>query len=75
MECQVKKKEYYRHLRFAFNQGSKAAKTARDICAVHLEGAIAERTAPGWHAKLKMEILISRTHLVLAVKLSSMKRD
>ena len=38
-----------------FNQGSKAAKAARDICAVYGEGAIAERTACGWYAKFKNE--------------------
>ena len=41
MECQV---ELSRHLLlFAFNQGSKGAKAARDICAVYGEGAIAEQ--------------------------------
>ena len=42
MECQVEKNEHFRHLLlFAFYQGSKAAKAARDICAVYGEGAIA----------------------------------
>ena len=41
MECQV---EHFRHLfLFVFNQGSKGAKAARDICAVYGESAIAER--------------------------------
>jgi len=32
MECQVEKNEHFRHLLlFAFNQGSKTAKAARDI--------------------------------------------
>ncbi|CAI9734608.1 Hypothetical predicted protein [Octopus vulgaris] len=54
MECQVKKNEHFRHLLlFAFNQGSKAAKAAGDICAVYGEGAIAERTARDWYAKFK----------------------
>ncbi|KOC60012.1 Histone-lysine N-methyltransferase SETMAR [Habropoda laboriosa] len=53
MECQVEKNEHFRHLLFAFNQGSKAAKAARDICAVYGEGAIAERTARDWYAKFK----------------------
>ena len=52
MECQVKKNEHLRQFfHFAFNQGSKAAKDARDICAVHGVGAIAERTVCDWHAK------------------------
>ena len=51
MECQV---EHFRHLLlFAFNQGSKSAKAAGDICAVYGEGAIAERTARDWYAKFK----------------------
>ncbi|RWR98918.1 Histone-lysine N-methyltransferase SETMAR-like protein, partial [Dinothrombium tinctorium] len=54
MECQVEKNEHFRHLLlFAFNQGSKAAKAARDICAVYGEDAIAERTARDWYAKFK----------------------
>ena len=54
MECQVEKNEHFQHLLlFAFNQGSKAAKVARDICAVYGEGAIAERTARDWYAKFK----------------------
>uniref|UniRef100_A0A1I7X1C4 HTH_48 domain-containing protein n=1 Tax=Heterorhabditis bacteriophora TaxID=37862 RepID=A0A1I7X1C4_HETBA len=49
MKCQ-----HFRHLLlFAFNQGSKAAKAACDICAVYGEGAIAERTARDWYAKFK----------------------
>ncbi|RWR98798.1 Histone-lysine N-methyltransferase SETMAR-like protein, partial [Dinothrombium tinctorium] len=52
MECQVEKNEHFRHL-FAFNQGSKAAKAARDIFAVYGEDAIAERTAHDWYAKFK----------------------
>ncbi|EFN71377.1 hypothetical protein EAG_07533, partial [Camponotus floridanus] len=49
------KNEHFRHLLlFAFNQGSKAAKAARDICAfVYGEGAIAERTVRDWYAKFK----------------------
>ena len=31
MECQVKNNENFRHLRFAVNRGSKAAKAARDL--------------------------------------------
>ena len=38
---------------FAFNQGSKATKPACDICAVHGEGAIAERIARYGYAKFK----------------------
>ncbi|KOC66072.1 hypothetical protein WH47_01445 [Habropoda laboriosa] len=54
MECQVEKSEHFRHLLlFAFNQGSKDAKAARDICAMYGEGAIAERTARDWYAKFK----------------------
>ncbi|XP_052831497.1 histone-lysine N-methyltransferase SETMAR-like [Octopus bimaculoides] len=54
MECQVKKNKHFQHLLlFAFNQGSKATKAARDICAVYEEGAIAERTTRDWYAKFK----------------------
>lgn len=54
MECQVEKNEHFRHLLlFAFHQGSKAAKAARDICAVYGEGAIAERTTRDWYTKFK----------------------
>ena len=54
MECQVEKNEHFRHLLlFAFNQGSKATKAARDICAVFGEGAIAGRTARDWYANFK----------------------
>ncbi|KAL6429521.1 hypothetical protein ACFW04_008300 [Cataglyphis niger] len=54
MECQVEKNEHFRHLLlFAFNQSSKAAKAARDICAMYGEGAIAERTVRDWYAKFK----------------------
>ncbi|KOC61836.1 Histone-lysine N-methyltransferase SETMAR [Habropoda laboriosa] len=54
MECQVEKNEHFRHLLlFAFNQGSTAAKAARDICAVYGEGAMAERTARDCYAKFK----------------------
>ncbi|KOC70876.1 hypothetical protein WH47_02142 [Habropoda laboriosa] len=54
MECQVEKNEHFQYLLlFASNQGSKAAKAARDICAVYREGGIAERTARDWYAKLK----------------------
>ena len=52
--CQVKKNEHFRHhLIFAFNQYSKAAMAARDICAVHGEGAMVERASCDWYAKLK----------------------
>ena len=40
-------------LLFAFNQGSKAVKAARDICTVYGEVAIAERSAHGWYTKFK----------------------
>ena len=53
MECQVEKNVHFRHLLFAFNQGSKAAKAARGICAVYGENAIPERTACYWYAKFK----------------------
>ncbi|GFS55127.1 histone-lysine N-methyltransferase SETMAR [Nephila pilipes] len=54
MECSFEKKDHFRHfLFFAFNQDSKAAKAARDICIVCGEGAIAERTARDWYAKFK----------------------
>nr|XP_042900425.1 zinc finger MYM-type protein 1-like [Parasteatoda tepidariorum] len=37
MECQVEEKENFQNfLLFAFNQGSKAAKAVRDICADHI---------------------------------------
>jgi len=45
MECQVNKNDYYGHiLLFTFNRGCKAAKAARDICAVYGDDAITERT-------------------------------
>lgn len=40
-------------LLFVFNQGSKAVKATRDICAMYGEDAIAERTTHDWYAKLK----------------------
>ncbi len=52
MECQVDKSEHFRHLLlFAFNQGNKAAKAARDICAVYGEYAMNERTARRWFSR------------------------
>ena len=60
---------------FAFNHGLRAAKAARDICAVYADGATAERSVRDWYAKQKKEILTSKTHHVLAVLLSSMKGD
>jgi hypothetical protein len=58
MECQFEKNEHFRHLLlFAFNQGSKAAKAARDICAVYGEGAIAKRTARDWYANWYTAVL------------------
>ncbi|KRZ66125.1 Histone-lysine N-methyltransferase SETMAR [Trichinella papuae] len=54
MYCQVDKHEHFRHLLiFAFNQGSKGSKAARDICSVYREGAISERTAQRWFSRLK----------------------
>ena len=48
------KNEHFRHLLlFAFNQGSKTAKAARNICSVYGEGAIAEGTVRDWYAKFK----------------------
>ena len=46
MECQVEKLEHFRHiLLFEFNRGAKAAKAARNICAVYGNNAIGESTA------------------------------
>lgn len=54
MECQVEKYEHFRYLLLlAFIQGSKAAKAARDVCAVYEEGVIAERIARDWYVKFK----------------------
>ncbi len=54
MECQVDKNEHLRHLLlFAFNQDFKAAKAARQICAMYGEDAIAERTAQKWFSRFK----------------------
>ena len=52
MKCQVKKTGIFNTFLFAFNRRSMAATAVRDICAVHGEGAMAERTAHDWHAKL-----------------------
>ena len=49
MECQVDKREHFRHiLLFEFNKGMKAAEAARSICAVYGEDAIGESTARKW---------------------------
>ena len=54
MECQIEKNMHFRHiLLFSFNQGCKAAKAARDICAVYGEDSMSERTAQYWFAKFK----------------------
>ena len=58
-----------------FNQGSKAAKVARDICAVYGEGAIDERTACDCMPSSKMKILTSKSRHVQAVQLNLMKSD
>lgn len=52
MECQVDRNEHFHHLLlFAFNQGCKATKAARDICTVYGEGAISERTVQKWFSR------------------------
>ena len=54
MACEGKKTEHFRSLHvIAFDNGSKAEKAARDICAVHSEGAIAERTARDCYVMFK----------------------
>lgn len=54
MECQVEKKEHFRHLiLFAFNQDFKDAKVARDISTVYGKGDIVETTAHYWYAQFK----------------------
>ena len=45
MECQVEKMKHFRHiLLFEFNRGVKAAKAARNICALYTDNAIREGT-------------------------------
>ena len=52
MGFQVKENEHFlHHLLFAFNQGSKAAKSARNICALYGDCAITERTAHEWRIR------------------------
>jgi hypothetical protein len=54
MECQLEKNKHFRHLFFyEFNRGSKAAKAARNICAVYGEDSIAERRAQKWFVHFK----------------------
>ena len=54
MEYPRGKQQHFQHLLFfAFYQGQKAAKAARDICMVHREGVIGESTASKWFAKFK----------------------
>jgi hypothetical protein len=54
MECQVERNEHFGHLLlYEFNRGSKAAKAARNICAVYREVSIAERTAKKWFVRFK----------------------
>ncbi|GFT96492.1 histone-lysine N-methyltransferase SETMAR-like protein [Nephila pilipes] len=54
IECQVENNEYFRHLLlFTLNQGSKAAKAVRNICAVYGEDPQLEITAPDGYAKFR----------------------
>jgi hypothetical protein len=54
MERQVDKNEHFRHLLlYEFSLCSKAAETARNICAVYGEDSIPERTAQEWFAPFK----------------------
>jgi hypothetical protein len=57
LECQVDKKDHFRHLLlFAFNRDgkdAKAAQAAREICAVYGEDAMNERTAQRWFTRFK----------------------
>jgi hypothetical protein len=54
MECQVEKYYLFRHLLlYEFNRDSKAAKTARNICAIYGEDSVAGRTAQKWFTRLK----------------------
>ena len=54
MQCQVDQNEHFRHLLLvAFNQGSNAAKAARDICTVYGDEALAERTARRWFTRFR----------------------
>lgn len=45
MECQIEKKEHFRHFLFEFNREEKAAEATRNICAAYGKDAIGERTA------------------------------
>ena len=54
MEYPGGKKQHFQHLLFfAFHQGQKAAKAARDICTVYRKGVIGESMARKWFAKFK----------------------
>ena len=54
MECQVEKKLHFRHLLlFHFNGQENASEAARNICKVHGEEAITERTAQKWFQKFR----------------------
>lgn len=53
MECQVDKKEYFRHLLFAFIRGAKATNAVREICEVYGEEATSLKTAPNWFKRFK----------------------
>ena len=59
MECHGEKNDHSRHLfLFAFNQGYKATKSSRNICAVHRESVIAGKTTHNLYIKFKDEILM-----------------
>uniref|UniRef100_A0A0N5BH76 HTH_48 domain-containing protein n=1 Tax=Strongyloides papillosus TaxID=174720 RepID=A0A0N5BH76_STREA len=54
MECQVDKKQHFRHLLlFAFNRGQRVAEAVREICSVYGEDAIGWSTAKDWYRKFR----------------------
>jgi hypothetical protein len=54
MECEVEKSEHFRHLLlYEYIRRSKAAESARNICALYGEDSIAERTAQKWFERFK----------------------
>ena len=54
MECKMEKLEHFRHiLLFEFNRGAKAARAARNFCAVYGDNAIGESKARKWFSRFK----------------------
>lgn len=77
MECQVDKKENFRHLLlFAFNRGAKATEAAQEIYEVYGEEAMPLKAPKGTILRdSKMAILTSKTCIEPDALLSSMRSD